>query len=98
MALRFSGRISDHLVGALLGVVMQEGWDRAKDWLRAQGVLAERVTAVPNHLPPNHPYHYYNYEGGFYCWHFVDPHTNIHVRLRCVWYPTSSGPMLRWEV
>jgi hypothetical protein len=77
---------------------MQQGWDSAKEWLRAQGVIAESVTSVPNQMPANHPYSYVNYENGSYYWRFGDPQRNIHVRLRFVPYNTQSGWTYRWEV
>lgn len=98
MALRFSGRLPDHLVAAVVGIAAQEGWERAKEWLKTQGVRVESVAAVPPQLPPSHPYHYFNYEHGYYTWHFVDPRTNMRVRMRCVPYQTPHGPMIRWEV
>lgn len=98
MAIRFSGNITDHLMAALMGVVVQQGWDYAKQWLTAQGVPAERVAAAPAQLPPAHPYHYLEYMNGVYYWHFFDRQRGLHVRLRSVYYVTPQGPVYKWEV
>jgi hypothetical protein len=98
MAIRFAGNVSNHIMGALMAVVVQEGWDSAKKWLQDQGVFAERIDSVPTQLPPNHPYHYLEYQNGVYYWHFIDTQRNLHVRLHSVTYTTPYGLQYRWEV
>ncbi|MBC7966734.1 MAG: hypothetical protein H7Z17_12520 [Fuerstia sp.] len=87
MAIRTTGRIADHLLGALFGIVAQEGWERVKHWLAQQGVHADCVSGPPKQLTYPDPYSFYAYENGWYTWHFVDPQHRIHMRY--LW--TQSG-------
>jgi hypothetical protein len=80
MAIRVKGKIADHLVGAFLKVAVEKGWDYAEKWLLNQGIDAKRVGGAPQQLPPNHPYSYYTFENGYYCWHFVDSQRNVHTK------------------
>lgn len=87
MAIQVKDRIADHLIGSLIRVVVEKGWDYAEIWLKNQGVRAKRINAVPKQLPSNNINNYYEYMNGFYWWHFVDQQRNVHVK----WAWTQQG-------
>jgi hypothetical protein len=93
-AVRFSGKLSDHVVSAVVKKIIDEGWEAGKKLL-ASTHAGQPVSVIPQRINLND--YYYTFEYGYFSCYFVDPSVQRVVRYRWVCYQYPQRVICRWE-